>query len=243
VGAGFTEAQLQAVAPLDRRRLDQAVARLVEADILRELSLPPRLTYVFKHALLQEAAYASLPLDRRQQVHEQVAQVLEERFPETVATQPELVAHQAIAYWQRAGQRALQRSANLEAIAHLTKGLEMLNTLPDSLERTRQELDMQTTLGPALIATQGLAAAAVEQTYARARELCERVGPTPQLFRVLTGLAMFYLMRGELQTARALAEQILRLAESGHDPVLRLWSCTCALRVMQMDASRAGRIV
>jgi predicted ATPase len=240
------------VAPLDRRRLDQAVARLVEADILRELSLPPRLTYVFKHALLQEAAYASLPLDRRQQVHEQVAQVLEERFPETVATQPELVAHhyteagvreQAIAYWQRAGQRALQRSANLEAIAHLTKGLEMLNTLPDSLERTRQELDMQTTLGPALIATQGLAAAAVEQTYARARELCERVGPTPQLFRVLTGLAMFYLMRGELQTARALAEQILRLAESGHDPVLHLWSCTCALRVMQMDASRAGRIV
>jgi predicted ATPase len=220
---------------VDWWQLDQAVARLVEADILRELPLPPRLTYVFKHALLQEAAYASLPLDRRQQVHGQVAQVLEGRFPETVATQPELLAQhytaaglskQALPYWQQAGQRALQRSANLEAIAHLTKGLEVLKTLPDSLERIRQELDMQTTLGPALIATQGLAAAAVEHTYARARALCERVGPTPWLFRVLAGLGMFYLMRGELQTARELAEQILSLAESVHDPVFCLLATT-----------------
>src|SRR5262249_54308013 len=107
-GRGVTEAQLQAVAPVAWGQLDQAVARLVEADILRELPLPPRLTYVFKHALLQEAAYASMPLDRRQQVHRQVAQVLAKRFPETVATQPELVAHHyteaglaapAVAYW------------------------------------------------------------------------------------------------------------------------------------------------
>ena len=148
-GRGFTEAQLQAVAPLERRQLTPALARLVAADMLREMSLPPRMTYVFKHALIQEAAYASLRLDERQQVHWQVAQVLVAQFPETVATQPELLAHHyteaglnvpAISYWQRAGQRAIERSANVEAISHFTQGLELLKTLPDTPERAQQEL-------------------------------------------------------------------------------------------------------
>jgi predicted ATPase len=230
-GRGFTEAQLQAVAPLDRRRLDQALARLVEADILREVLLPPRLTYVFKHALLQEAAYASLPLDRRQQVHGQVARVLAEHFPETVATQPELLAHhyteagvweQAIAYWQRAGQQAVQRSANLEAVRHLTTALELLATLPDTPARAQQELDVQLALGPALMVTKSPAAPEVAQTYARARALCAQVGETLQLFPMLEGVWRFYWNQGVLPTARELGDQLVELAQRTADPTHHL---------------------
>ena len=131
--------------------------------------------------------------------------MLEARFPETAETQPELVAHhyteaglgeEAVEYWQRAGRRALERSANLEAISHLTKGLEVLKTLPDAPQRLQQELDVQTTLGPALMATRGNGAPEVGHAYARARELCQQVGETPQLFPVLFGLWRFYYVGG-----------------------------------------------
>jgi predicted ATPase len=204
---------------------------LVEAELLYQWGLPPQATYLFKHALIQEAAYQSLLRSTRQRHHQRIAQVLEARFPETVETQPELVAHhyteaglsaQAIPYWQRAGQRALERSANLEAVAHLTKGLEVLAALPDTPERTQQELVMQTTLGPALINTRGQAAPEVLQAYARARELCQQVGETPQLFQVLRGLWYFYLHRVELRTARELGEHLLSLAQQAGDPALLL---------------------
>ena len=157
--------------------------------------------------------------------------MVEARFPEICETQPELLAHhyteagvlaQAIPYWQRAGQRAVERSANLEAVAHLTTGLELLATLPDTPERAQQELDLQTILGPALINTKGQAAPEVLHAYARARQLCQQVGETPQLFQVLRGLWYFYLHRLELQTARELGEQLLTLAQHVGDPVLRL---------------------
>src|SRR4030095_14858995 len=115
-----------------------------------------------KHALIQEEAYQSLLRSTRQQHHQRIAQVLEAQFPDTAETQPELLAHhyteaglsaQAVVYWQRAGQHAVEHSANLEAVAHLTKGLEVLATLPDTPERAQQELLMQTTLGPALLVT------------------------------------------------------------------------------------------
>src|SRR5262249_14029103 len=123
-------------------------------------------------------------------------------------------------YWLRAGQRATERSAHLEAISHLSKGLEVLQTLPDTPERTRQELLIQTTLGPALMAVKGYAAREVEHAYARARELCQQVGDTPQFFLVLRGLWYVYLLRVELQTARELREQFLSLAQRAHDPAL-----------------------
>src|SRR5713101_229763 len=159
---------------------------------------------------------------KRHQLHQQIARVLEQRFTETKETQPELLAHhyteaglitQAISYWQRAGQRASQRSAHVEAISHFTKGLELLKTLPDTHERTQQELLLQTALGPALMVTKGLATPEVEKACTRARELCQQVGETPQLLPVLFGLWRFYLNRAELQTARERGEQFLRLAQ------------------------------
>jgi predicted ATPase len=198
----------------------------VEAELLYRRGLPPQVIYTFKHALIQEAAYQSLLKRPRQQYHQRVAQVLTERFPETAETQPELLAHhfteaglsgQAIGYWRRAGQRGIERSAYVEATSHLTKALELLTTLPDTPERTLQELVLQTTLGPALMAIKGYGAAEVQQAYDRARELCRQVGEVPQLFPVLRGLATFYIVRAELQTGRELAEELLRLAQSTHD--------------------------
>jgi len=231
MGREFTYDLLQAISPLDEATLQHALGRLVEAELLYQRGLPPEARYFFKHALIQEVAYQSLLKSRRHQVHQRIAQVLEERFPETAETQPELLAYHyteagleahAIDYWQRAGQRALQRSANVEAIGHLTKGLEVLKTLPDSPDRTQRELALQTTLGPALIATKGFAAPEVEKAYARARELCQQVGETPQLFPVLFGLWGFYEMRADLQTARELGKQLLDLAQHQHDPALLL---------------------
>ena len=143
------------------------------------------------------ASYQSLLKSTRQQYHQRIAQVLEAQFPDTVEAQPELLAYhyteaglsaQAVRYWQQAGQRAVERSANLEAVAHLTHGLEVLATLPDTPERAQQELAMQLTLGPAFITTKGQASPDVLHAYARARALCQQVGEPPQLFQVLRGL-------------------------------------------------------
>src|SRR6058998_883665 len=124
--------------------------------------MPPQSTYVFKHALIQDTAYESLLKSTRQQYHQQIARVLEERFPETTQTQPELLAHhyteagliaQAVGYWQKAGQSAVQRSAHVEAIAHLRQGLALLKTLPETPQRLQREVDILIALGASLIAT------------------------------------------------------------------------------------------
>jgi predicted ATPase len=222
---------LHAVSPWDEGTLQRGLQQLVEAEFLYQQGLPPQATYLFKHALIQEAAYQSLLRSTRQQYHQRIAQVLEAHFPETTETQPELVAHhyteaglreQAVGYWQRAGQRAIERSANLEAVAHLTQGLEVLATLPDTPERAQRELMLQATLGPALMHTKGYAFSDVEEAYGRARELCQQVGDTPQLFPVLWGLWHFHIVRGKLQTAQELAAQLLTLAQRVHDPALLL---------------------
>jgi class 3 adenylate cyclase/predicted ATPase len=229
LGREFPYAMLQAIASQDEATVQAGLAQLVEAELLYQRGRPPRATYRFKHALIQDAAYASLLKSTRQRVHQQIAQVLEAHFPEVVETQPEVLARHytaagedetAIGYWQRAGQRAAQRSAYTEAIAHLTQGVAVLTTLPETPARLLQELDLQVALGPALFATKGLAAPDVERAYARARELCAQVGGTPELFPVLRGLVLYYLTRGQLQTATELGEQLLRLAQAQPDPAL-----------------------
>jgi predicted ATPase len=219
---------LQAVSPLNEGTLQQALARLIEAELLYQRGVPPQATYVFKHALIQEAAYQSLLKSTRQRHHQQVARVLEERFPATAEVEPELLAHhyteagllaRALPYWQRAGERALQRSAYVEAISHLTKGLEALKPLPDTSQRARQELNLQIALGQALTTTKGQAAAEVGQAYGRARELCQQVQNTGQLVQVLYGLWVFHTVRAEFHTVVDLSEELLALARSVHDPL------------------------
>jgi predicted ATPase len=229
LGREFAYELLQAIAPQDDHALQEGVAQLAAAELLYQRGRPPRARYLFKHALIRDAAYASLLRSTRQQVHHRIAHVLEERFPETVETQPELVAQhyteagqyeQALSYWQRAGQRALQHSGTQEAIRHFTTGLELLTTFPDTPARARQELDLQMLLGPALMATLGFGAPEVERVYSRARWLCQQVGDTPQLFAVLRGLWQFSILRAELRTAYELAQQLFSLAQRLHDATL-----------------------
>jgi predicted ATPase len=231
LGREFSYGVLQAVSPLDEVTLQQGLEQLVHAEILYQRGLPPQAQYVFKHALIQEVAYQSLLRSTRQQYHRQIAQVLEERFPQTCEEQPELLAHhyteaglqaQAVAYWQRAGQHAIERSAYAEAIAHLSKGLEVLKTLPDTPERIRQELNVQITLGPALMNARGQAAPEVEYAYIRACECSRQVGDPSQLFTALRGLWSVYLGRGKLQTAYEQGEHLLCLAHRQQEPSLLL---------------------
>src|SRR5262249_32155974 len=155
--------------------------------------------------------------------HQRIAHVLEEQFPEIAEAQPELLAHhyteaglieQSVAYWYKAGQKASERSAHAEAVNHLTKGLVLLQTLPETPERVQRELSLHITMGASLMATKGYAAQEVEHAYTRARELCQQVGETPQLFSVLRGLWAYYLTRIELHLPVELGAQILRLAQS-----------------------------
>ena len=231
LGRRFAFELLQAVSRLEEEIVQRELSKAVEAELLYQQGLPPRATYIFKHDLIRETAYQALLKRTRQQYHQRTAQVLAERFPEMAATQPELVAHHyteaglaapAVEYWQRAGQRASERSANPEAVEHLTKGLGLLTTLPETPARAQQELDLQLTLGLALSATRGFAAPEVEQTYTRARALCAQVGETPQLFTTLWCLCRLYHGRGALLAAQELGAELLQSAERAADPTHRL---------------------
>jgi class 3 adenylate cyclase/predicted ATPase len=225
IGRDFSYELLAAVAPLGEDALRAALDQLVEAELVLCRDAPPGTTYSFKHALVQDAAYQSLLKSKRQQLHTRIVQVLE-RVPATVEPEPELLAHhcmqaglmeQAVDYCTKAGQLSLARSATLEAVAQLSGGLKALWSLPDSPERDRRELDLQVALARAQVAANGSAAAETGEAYTRARELCVRLGDTQQLFPVLWGLTVFHVNCGEPGAGRAIAEEMLRLAEGQDD--------------------------
>jgi predicted ATPase len=227
LGRQFSYALLQAVSQREEATLQRDLGRLIEAELLYQRGVLPQATYLFKHALIQEAAYQSLLRSTRQYYHQRAARVLTEQFAETAETHPELIAHhytetacneQAVPYWQRAGQRAIERSAHLEAVAHLTQGLDVLMTLPETRERAQHELALRLALGTALSVTKGWPAPEVGQAYSRAQYLCQQVGETAQLFPVLWGLGNFHVVRGEPQTARELGDQLLTLAQQHQEP-------------------------
>ena len=226
LGREFVYEMVQAIASMEETTLQDGLEHLVAAELLYQRGRPPRAKYIFKHALVQDAAYQSLLKRTRRYYHGQVAELLENRFPEIVQTQHELVAHhyteagqaeQAVEHWYQAGQQALRRSANPEAIGYLRKELEVLMTLPRSAARDRQELTLQTALGPALMATKGYAAPEAGEAYGRARELCEQVGETEELFTVLWGMWIYHAAGAEHHTGLELAERLDGLAEKFSD--------------------------
>jgi class 3 adenylate cyclase/predicted ATPase len=231
IGREFSHALLAAVADRPETELQAALDRLVSSELVFHRGTPPETIYSFKHALVQDAAYGTLLKSRRQQLHARIARVLEERFPETVGAQPELLAQhytaaglhdQAVDYWHRAGQRASERSADLEAIAHLTKGLKLARTLPDPTQAARQELKLLVALGEPLVAARGFGAPEVGTTYTRALELCRELDNTRHLFPTMWGLWHFYRGRGALRRARDLGDDLMGLAERYGDPMLLL---------------------
>ena len=230
LGREFSYGLLQAVAPWDEGTLRRGLQQLVEAEFLYQQGLPPQATYLFKHALIQEAAYQSLLKSTRQQYHQHIAQVLEARFPDICETQPELLAHhcteaglyeQAIGYWQQAGQRASERSANLEAIGHLTTGLDVLKRLPDTPARTQQELVLHMALGAALMATKGLAPRKWSKSTP-GRESCVSRWRDPAAFPHAAGAVVFLCTaRGVTDRARA-GGAVLTLAQRLQEVALLL---------------------
>ena len=229
IGKDVPISMLEAVAEFSAKALYESLEHLQGAEFLYETQLVPTSVHTFKHVLTQEVAYQSLLPSTRQPYHQRSAQVLTERFPETAAVHPGLLAHhyteagmeeQAIPYWQQAGQMALERSANSEAVSHFTKGLHLLKALPVTLEHIQRELTLQLAIGAPLLMLKGHTAPEVEHAYARAHELAQHLGETSQHFSVLVGLWRFYLSRAQFHKARELGEQCFTLAQHVQDPAL-----------------------
>jgi predicted ATPase len=257
IGREFSYPLLSAVARQPDDRLKEALDRLVRSELVFGRGEVPEAVYTFKHALVQEAAYASLLRERRRQLHARIAETLEGAFPEVVETQPELLAHHcaaaglaapAIAYYRRAAERAMAASANAEAIVHLTKGLELIGSLPEPSERISREIDFRLALGNPLIATQGWTSVEAEAAYTRAKELCARAGETPELFRSLVGLWLIHLARPDMETASELSRELFNLgAKLGSDEfrllaeVIACWTCYWSGRYTSV-LSHAARV-
>ncbi|HWZ67637.1 MAG TPA: adenylate/guanylate cyclase domain-containing protein [Stellaceae bacterium] len=222
LGREFAYDMISALAGLEEDLLESGLGQLVADELLYQRGRPPRSRYLFKHALIQEAAYQSLLKRTRQQYHERAAKLLEDRFPEVASTQPELVAHhytqancpaQAIAYWHKAGVAAVRTSANVEAIEQFGRGLELVEGLPDPRERAERELDLQMALGHALSATKLQSHPDLGRTYARVWELGRQLGDHAREFTALRGLQLHHLNLLELEKAQHFAEEALRVAE------------------------------
>ena len=229
LGRAFSYRLLHAVWPGDEPTLRRELGRLLDAELLFQRGSPPDETYVFKHALVQDATYQSLLKPTRQQYHREIAAALIRDFRETAEQEPEIVAHHyteagmredAIVYWERAGLRAIQRSGNVEAINHLRTGLGLLEVLPPSTERTARELALQVALGAPMVMTRGYASPDVAMVYGRARDLCRELGETRHVFTVVWGLWMFHAVRSEFSVGRELAEQLGRIAHDVGDTAL-----------------------
>ncbi|NOT55279.1 MAG: tetratricopeptide repeat protein, partial [Deltaproteobacteria bacterium] len=229
IGREFPLSLVRHVIPQPEEELYRVLAALQRKEFLYEQPALPEPDYIFKHALTQEVAYGTVLHERRKALHERTAQAIEALYSATLDEHYSDLAHhytrsgntqKAVEYLHLAGQQAVQRSANAEAITHLTTALDLLNTLSDTRERAQQELMLQVTLGVPLLVTKGFSSPEVQATYARARELGQQVGETHQLFRVLFGLRTFHQVRGEFLTARELGEQLLGLAQREHDPAL-----------------------
>ncbi|UXN64460.1 AAA family ATPase [Phyllobacterium sp. A18/5-2] len=232
IGREFSYELLAATAQMDEPKLRTALDELVRAELAFCRDTPPDAIYTFKHALVRDAAYESLLKSRRQQLHCRIATVLRERFPDRAEAEPEVLAHHAteggllddaVSYWHKAGLRANYRSANAEAIAHLSKGLDLLATLPETAARDNREIDLQLALGIPQVAAKGHGSAEVMAAYTRAQELCNRHGSeTSQFFPVLRGLWTCNRARGQMHPARDLADQLVTIARRSGDQSLLL---------------------
>jgi predicted ATPase len=233
IGREFPLSLVRQVIFHPEEELYHLLSSLQHKEFLYEQPAFPEGAYIFKHALTQEVAYNSLLIERRRTLHEQTARAIEALYNAGLEDHYSELAHhyscggnteKAVQYLYLAGRQAVQRSANKEAIELLTNALELLQTVPDSAQRDQQELLLQTTLGSALLTTKGYGAPEVGRVYTRARELCQQVGETPQLFPILWALGAFYMSRLENETARTVAEQFLELAERLEDPTFLLWA-------------------
>lgn len=231
IGRTFEYELLAAIANRSDADLQSALRQFMDSELIFGHGTPPNATYTFKHILVQETAYASLLNRRRQELHGQIANVIVERFPQLIDSEPELIAHhcthagelgRAVGYWTRAGKFASARSNNLEAIAQLRRGLEILGELPKSEQRDRLELDVQVSLGSPLLSIKGYTSSEAGDAYARARVLSDRLGDKANQFPVLFGIWVYHWNGGDLREACSVAVDFLERAQGdgSHDALL-----------------------
>jgi class 3 adenylate cyclase/tetratricopeptide (TPR) repeat protein len=227
MGREFSHALLVAVVRKSEEELGSALGRLTAAGLLFRQGVPPQSSYLFKHALVQDTAYGTLLREPRRALHARIAETLESQFAEIAESQPEVLARHfteagmsetAIQYWSKAGERALQRSANAEAAAHLTSAIELIRVSPKGGGEGRLELRLQMALGSAARAIHGHAAPETLRVYTRARDLLDDTVPLKEQMAVLYGLFAVTLTRGEYAAARPVAEQALAVAAPESDP-------------------------
>jgi len=213
--------------------LERGLSRLQAGEFIYEQPVSGDVEYVFKHALTQEVAYNALLLERRKLLHERAGHALESRFGGQLEDHLDELAHhyrrsdnveKAVEYLGRAGQQAALRSAYGDAINGLAAAIDLIQKLPDDRDRIQRELLLQLSVGPALFAVKGWGSQEVVRAYTRARELCELLGDPLELFPALFGLWALRVLRGELRTARELAEQLIRRAQSANDTALLLYA-------------------
>ncbi len=233
IGREFDYELLLCVAGIAEGDLASALGQLCHSGLVFQRGHLPDARFLFKHVLVQDAAYGSLLRADRRDLHRRIAEALEAQFPESIETRPELLANhfteagmpeRAVLYWLKAGQQALGLSGMVEAVVLLGKGLSLVNAVPHNLPRQEQELDLQIGLGQAIIATQGYAAPAVSQAFARARELCERLGCKHKLLPILYGQWAYHSVANLVQ-AHELAAEIRHFSEAQDNAVARVMSC------------------
>ena len=234
IGREFSHALLAAVALKKEKELQSALDALIRAGLLFRQGVPPTATYLFKHALVQDAAYGTLLREPRRALHGRIAETLESQFAEIADNQPELLARhsteaglieKAAGLWAKAGQRSLERSALAEAVEQLRKGLALVEKLPEGVMRMQHELDLQIALGKAMIATKGYGAPETGEAFNRARSLCEQLDHPPQLVSVLHGQWVRVLLAGDMALARSRAEELLTLGMERNDPIWTMMGC------------------
>ena len=227
LGRTFNFELLAAVSSMEGRTLEDALLQLEAAELVYRRGVAPDTTYDFKHALVQDVAYQSLLKRRRQRQHAHIAQVLVEQFPVVADNEPEVVAHHyteaglagpAADQWLKAGRRAMQRSANVEAERHVKKGLDVLQAMPEGPERRRREIALQNTLGVCLMPTRGFGNPDVAEAFSRAASISEEEGDARGLFVALRGKGQYQMISGDLRAAREQAREILGLAQELDDP-------------------------
>jgi tetratricopeptide (TPR) repeat protein len=229
IGREFSYELIAAVAPHARPDLDQALAQLTASGLAFQQGTPPNAVYTFKHALVQDAAYDSLLKARRQDLHAKIARLIEERFPSTEATEPELLAHhytvaklpdRAIPLWQKAGSLALGQMALTEAIAHLNKALELVAALPASAERDGSELDLRTLLGTAWFAFRGPQAQEVWDSRHPALALAHSLRRNDALLPIIFGLLDYVFCSGRVAESLHWVTELMNAAETYRDSEL-----------------------
>ncbi|MCA1477645.1 adenylate/guanylate cyclase domain-containing protein [Bradyrhizobium sp. NBAIM08] len=248
IGREFGHDLLRSVTALDEHALQHALNDLLAAELIFRRGVPPNVGYSFKHALVQDIAHESLLKSKRQQIHARIAAALEQHYPARAEAEPETIAlhltegglaGKAVDYWLRAGRIAAGRSANLEAITHLTRGLEALKSNPPGPERDRQELALQTAIGGPLIAIHGYTAPQLGTAFNRAHALCYELDDTGALFSTLSGKFIFHFVRGDFAAMQSLVAETQRAAERTRDTALEL----AAHRLAALTAMHAGEFL